>query len=538
MKRVLSLLLAAVMVFGICGNFVFPAAAASIHTVSNVEELYELADRVNSGEDFSNVKVVLTDDIVINEAVIDPEDGSLMEGEHIAWTPIGTEAHPFTGIFDGKGYTISGLYFNDESVNYVGVLGVISDATVYNLFVEDGYFKASRHVGGIVGFADGEAFITNCHNLGVQTYSTERSGGIVGWTDNADVYNCSNYAYTYSNRCAGGIVGDVYKNGSIYNCVNHGTTDGNQLVGGISGGTTDADIENCLSCGEILYPQGHIIAGGAGSRRIDYCYGWQNEEINPGISFGSSSTSAVFTDETAVLETPMTVNGVASASVVDLLNQWQVGRTDGVAYQQWKQDDSFPYLELDSIPSTKVMTEETFEDVSAEQWFYDEVKYVYDNGLMQGTSDTTFAPSLETSRAMVVTILYRQEGEPAATEADFSDVADNEWYTAPIAWAAEVGVVVGYPDGSFKPEKKISREEVATIMYRYSNYKGNDVSAEGDLSVFADADKVVWSEPYMIWAVGEGIINGINSESGMMLKPADPALRSHVAAILMRYCTQ
>ena len=534
MKKWISFILSIATMLSLCVGFSYGVDAASIYTVSTAEELYELADRVNSGEDFSNVKVVLADDIVLNEAVINPEDGSVVEGEFISWTPIGTEEHPFTGIFDGKGYLISGLYMNDSKAQYVGVLGVISHATVYNLFVDDGYFNVDSHAGGIVGFAKEESFITNCHNLGVQCHTVARSGGIVGWTDDSDVYNCSNYAYTYSVRCSGGIVGDVYDNGSIYNCVNHGSIDGKELVGGISGGTTSADIENCLSAGQILFPSGHIIAGGAGSRRIDYCYGLQNDEVNKGMSFGSSSTSAVFADEHAVLDVPLTVNGVASASIVDLLNQWQVGRTDGVAYQQWDQEDSFPYLELDAIPSTKVMTEETFEDVSPEKWFYDEVKYVYDNGLMNGTSDKKFDPALETSRAMVVTILYRQQGEPAAPSADFSDVKQGKWYTAAINWAASVGVVEGYPDGSFKPEKEISRQEVATIMYRYSKFQGDDMSSEGDLTVFADYEDVTWSKPYMVWAVGEGIINGMNG----MLKPGDCALRSQVAAILMRYCVE
>ena len=531
-KRWICFLLAAALTLSLCGGFGVCVHAASVHTVSTAEELYDLAERVNSGENFSNVKVVLAADIDLNDAVINKEDGSVLEGDFTEWTPIGTEEHPFTGVFDGKGYTVSGMYLNDTKAAYVGLLGVIEKATVYNVFVDDGYLNVDAHVGGIVGFARKDSFITNCHNLGVQTYSNGRSGGIVGWTDDSDVYNCSNYAYTYSKRCSGGIVGDVYDRGNIYNCVNHGSIDGKELVGGISGGTTSADIENCLNAGIILYPRGHMIAGGAGSRSIDYCYALKNDELNPTISFGSSGTSAIFTDESAVLDQPMKIGGVEYTRVVDLLNAWRNQRNDGVAYQQWLQEDSLPYLELDHIPSTLVMTENTFEDVSPEQWFYDEVKYVYDNGLMTGTSDDTFDPNLETTRAMVVTILYRQEGEPAAGVPDFSDVSTGRWYTAAISWAADVGVVEGYPDGSFKPEKPISREEVATIMYRYSNYKENDVSAKGDLNVFPDAHNVVWSKPFMEWAVGEGIING----TGGYLKPQDPALRSHVAAILMRYC--
>lgn len=180
------------------------------------------------------------------------------------------------------------------------------------------------------------------------------------------------------------------------------------------------------------------------------------------------------------------------------------------------------------------MTEETFEDVTTEKWFYDEAKYVYDNGLMNGTTTSTFEPDLETSRAMVVTILYRQEGEPAAPAAEFTDVPGNSWYTAAVNWAASVGVVVGYPDGSFQPEKHISRAEMATIMFRYSTYQEEDMSAMGDLSVFPDGQQAGWAVPYLSWAVGEGLLNGIDG----YLKPDDFASRSQVAAILMRYCTK
>lgn len=180
------------------------------------------------------------------------------------------------------------------------------------------------------------------------------------------------------------------------------------------------------------------------------------------------------------------------------------------------------------------MTEETFEDVTTEKWFYDEAKYVYDNGLMNGTTTSTFEPDLETSRAMVVTILYRQEGEPAAPAAEFTDVPGNSWYTAAVNWAASVGVVVGYPDGSFQPEKHISRAEMATIMFRYSTYQEEDMSAMGDLSVFPDGQQAGWAVPYLSWAVGEGLLNGIDG----YLKPDDFASRSQVAAILMRCCTK
>lgn len=531
-KRVLSFLLSFAMLFGIVLGGAAHVEAASIYSVSTVEELKELAAKVNAGEDFSNVKVVLASDIALNEDVVDDE-GNLISEDAQAWTPIGTAEHPFTGIFDGKGYTISGLYINNTAASNLGLLGVISEATVYNVFVEDGYLAGKSEVGGVVGLAKSGSMITNCHNLGVSTTSQGRSGGVVGQIDRSDVYNCSNYANVYSNRCSGGIVGDDYRSGKIYNCANYGAVDGKELVGGISGGTTSADIENCLSAGQILYKNGYIIAGGAGDRSIDNCFGLKNEEVNTNIAFGSSKTSAVFADESAEINGVATVNGVECTTVVDALNAWQLGRSDGICYQQWLQEETFPYLELDAIPTPNAMTENTFEDVSADKWYYDEVKYVYDNGLMNGTSSSKFDPSISTSRAMVVTILYRQEGEPAVSGTCFPDVPEGKWYTAAVTWGAENGIVEGYTDGTFQPNKDISRQEMAAIIYRYADYQGNDMSAQADLSQFPDNSEIGWSRTYMTWAVGSGIINGMNG----CLKPKDPAQRSHVATILMKYCT-
>ena len=117
-----------------------------------------------------------------------------------------------------------------------------------------------------------------------------------------------------------------------------------------------------------------------------------------------------------------------------------------------------------------------FTDVASDAWYYDAVAYVYENGLMNGTSLTTFGPDVNITRGMIVTILYRLDGEPAASVSNFTDVPANAYYTDAVAWAAENGIVKGYDDGAFGPDDDVTMEQFAAILYRYAAYKGYDVS--------------------------------------------------------------
>ena len=176
-----------------------------------------------------------------------------------------------------------------------------------------------------------------------------------------------------------------------------------------------------------------------------------------------------------------------------------------------------------------------FTDVEEDDWFYDAVEYVCTNGMMQGTGSTMFSPEMTTTRGMIVTILYRMEGEPAVTgAADFDDVSAGQWYSDAVAWASANGIVDGYGNGSFGPEDIITREQAAAILYRYAGYKTYDVTATGELNGFADADEISgWAEDAMSWAVGAGLLNGKN---GGLLDPTGTATRAEAAAILARFC--
>ena len=176
-----------------------------------------------------------------------------------------------------------------------------------------------------------------------------------------------------------------------------------------------------------------------------------------------------------------------------------------------------------------------FTDVTEADWFFDSVKYVYEKNLMNGLTATTFEPGKPTSRAMIVTILYRLEGSPLVIkEHGFSDVKQGSWYEDSVAWAAANGIVTGYSDTEFGPSNNITREQMAAIMYRYATYKNYDVSKKGDLTQFSDISTLSsYAAESMSWAVGTGIISGKGSGK---LAPRAGATRAEAAAMLKRFC--
>ena len=175
-------------------------------------------------------------------------------------------------------------------------------------------------------------------------------------------------------------------------------------------------------------------------------------------------------------------------------------------------------------------------DVKMADWFYNEVQFVYENGLMSGTGEVTFAPNATTTRGMIVTILHRVEGLPLASGLEFSDVAEGQYYTDAVKWASENGVVDGYGNGKFGPNDPITREQMAAILYRYAQIRQYDTSISGRIDTFADGDKVSdYAVEAMRWAVGMGFISGT---SGNRLDPTGSATRAQVAALMERLCAK
>ena len=175
-----------------------------------------------------------------------------------------------------------------------------------------------------------------------------------------------------------------------------------------------------------------------------------------------------------------------------------------------------------------------FADVSGSDWFYNDVRYVYEKGIMDGTGADRFSPNAPLTRAMIVTILYRMDGSPAMSGAsDFKDVDSNKWFAKAVAWAAANGIVNGYGDSLFGPNDPVTREQLAAILYRYAVYGGmTAVTLEENLGSFADTAQLsAYAIQAMNWAVGQGLING----SGSNLVPKAQATRAQVAAIIHRY---
>ena len=271
---------------------------------------------------------------------------------------------------------------------------------------------------------------------------------------------------------------------------------------------------------------------------------------------GSVTTYAVTVEDTDNGTVTASVKSASKGSTVTLtvkpdkgyqLDQLTVTDKDGKEISLTEKEDgkytfTMPASEV-SVSAAFTKSEEKpeqiagFTDVLTTDWFADAVQYAVDNGMMNGTSETTFHPNGTTTRGMIVTILYRLEKEPAVDNgAGFADVAADQYYADAVAWASANDIVTGYSEEKFGPDDSITREQFAAILYRYAQYKKIDVTATADLSGYADAAQIsAYAETAMKWANGEGLITGVTDT---MLKPAGNATRAQAATILMRFCEE
>ena len=195
---------------------------------------------------------------------------------------------------------------------------------------------------------------------------------------------------------------------------------------------------------------------------------------------------------------------------------------DLTVYAGWRVDEN---------PS---IGENPFTDVSEKDWFFDDVLFVYDYGLMVGTGKTLFSPHETVTRGMMATILWRMEGSPIPKGKNrFTDVEAGKRYADAITWTAENGIFADYDKDRFKPDDPITREQLAAIFYRYADYKGYDLTVKGNLDKFKDADKITdYAKTAMQWAVGSDLVKG---KSGALLDPQDKATRAEIATMLHRF---
>ena len=292
-----------------------------------------------------------------------------------------------------------------------------------------------------------------------------------------------------------------------------------------SGGTKVAENETSFNENTTLYAHWNYTGGGGG--------GGGSVTTKYTLSFDTNGGSAI----AKVTK--------AKGTTVDL-GQY-VPTREGYTFAGWYSDEAL----TQKVTSVKLNGNTTvyakwtenavtptlpFTDVKSGDWFYEAVQYVYDKGMMTGVSADRFAPASTTTRGMIVTILYRLENEPAVSGGSaFTDVENGAWYADAVAWAAANDIVNGTSATTFAPNSPITREQMATMLYRFAQYKGMDVvTLQEHLTGYPDGDQVSdYAIPAMNWAVGQGLIAGM--ENGTLV-PQGSATRAQVATILMRFC--
>ncbi len=201
---------------------------------------------------------------------------------------------------------------------------------------------------------------------------------------------------------------------------------------------------------------------------------------------------------------------------------------DSTTYEEDEAKSAEPADEKEEKPYVML-----FGDVNKNAWYYDSVAFVNKNGLMNGVSTTKFSPDSTLTRAMLVTIIYRLEGEPVSSKAEFTDVAQDAWYSKAVAWASENNIVNGVEYGVFAPDRAITREQLATILHRYIKYKKVASLKMADLDKYTDAHEIgMYALEAMSWASGSGVMSGTSDTT---LSPGMSATRAQVAVILERF---
>lgn len=312
------------------------------------------------------------------------------------------------------------------------------------------------------------------------------------------------------------------------------TVSGNKTfsVTGKSVNLTAASGYNLTNNG-TTYTVSHHSSGGPGSSG-----GSISTPTTYAVNVNAATNGAVAADKkTASKGTTVTVT--ASPSKGYVVDAVKVVDKDGKDVAVTEKDGKYVFtMPASAVTVTGSFKAETpapvalpFTDVKSGNWFYDAVKYAYEQGLMTGTSATTFAPNGTMNRAMIVTVLYRLEKSPAVTGASkFTDVPAGQWYSDAVAWAAANKIVNGYDETTFGPMNAVTREQMAAILFRYEQVKGlENVTLEENLNRFPDQDKIsAYAIPALQWAVGQKIING-NADG--TLDPTGTATRAQVAQI-------
>ena len=468
-------------------------------------------------DNFAGKTVYLTADIDMGTANYMPIGGQYLMAKNNSSTRIDAS---FCGVFDGQGHSVTlhadrhcsnGNYGDGQSVGLIGRLGVHDNedaqkptgATVRNVAVY-GSVYANRSVGGVVG-------------------KTGRGSDTL-------IEGCANFATVKAtdSKGVGGVVGSAWNAPTIRSCYNAGaveTTYSTGMTGGIAG-SSEATIVNCFNVGAITGPAGNktsAIASDNGGSSFENCY-WLSGSADMGVYNKTPDSVA----EKSAAE-------MKNADFLALLGNDFAADSDGVngGYPVLRWQSSGTPVEPGQPGQTGGETEPElpFTD-AAGHWAAEAIRFVYENELFRGVSDTEFAPDATMTRGMLVTVLYRLAGQPEAAAAGFVDVAAEAWYARAVAWAAENGIVLGYGD-SFGPNDLVTREQMAVILMRYAALRGLSSGDAAAIEGFADAGEISdWAAAALAWAHAEGLILGRTETT---IVPHGNATRAEVATILMRF---
>lgn len=462
-----------------------------------------------------------------------------------AWIPI----KGFEGTFNGN--KDSGTAIKNMVINLNGESGGLFSygmaGTIENVSVKEAYIQTTSDAGGIVARSTAGSTIENCSfdgdivANGKAGPSATTAGGIVG-ENVGTVQNCTvSGSISGTSGNMGGIVGfngstSSGSNATVINCTNNAQIagDGYTFRGWftVASGGEQVNVDKVYSADTTLYAQWEKIPEPPYSGKYSY------EIFSDDSEGGALDVDRYATEGEQVTITVLPDDGYALDEIVITDENGEtiefVDNGDGTITFTMPSGDV-------TITATFVESDEPectlpFVDVHANDWFFDPVCYVYSEGLMTGTSATTFAPNATTTRAMIVSILARQENVASAEDAGFTDVAENDWFATAVNWAAREGIVAGFEDESFRPNEAITREQLAAILCNYSAWKGKDTSARADLDEYTDAISISsWATETMSWAVAEQLLAGVTENT---LEPQGAATRAQVAAVLQRFLSE
>ena len=292
------------------------------------------------------------------------------------------------------------------------------------------------------------------------------------------------------------------------------------------------------------------FAGVVGPYRV-YSIKVRNQETGEYEPIGLNDTYTIASHNYALIEHGSGMKMLENAVIlqneglldVEALERYIVEELNGVIGAAYKDvQTNITFTDADGCPVSENCPFGQYTDLDKTEWYHEGVHYCIEEGLMQGVAADRFGPEMATSRAMLVTILWRLEGSPMVEIAEgFNDVFDSDWYNNAIRWASASGIAGGYGDSIFGPNDAVTREQMATILWRYAKYKDIDVSVGENTNIlsYADAfDIAEYAMPAMQWACGAGVIQGIEQNNIMHLVPQGNAVRSQSAAMIYRFCAE